>query len=201
MRRRKFLVVCVEGTIIGVVGCVPPSPVRVPAARESSSEDAEAAAADVGPDSGPVSSTSKDAAAHDSGAADSGTSPPPEPDSGMDASAPDPVDSGVCNDFVMMHDTYAQALYLDGSLGPLTGTIFVSYVIAGLPVELQFWHGHGGVDHMFTLLPQHFEGLKRGERVMIETTEVDSHQHQLFIDPLDLDYQVPGSQPTPVPLC
>src|SRR5687768_6894209 len=37
---------------------------------------------------------------------------------------------------VMMHDTNAQALYLDGSKGPLTGNIRVSYVIAGTAITL-----------------------------------------------------------------
>ena len=118
----------------------------------------------------------------------SGTAP------GIDA-APG-CDAGV----VMMYDTYAQALYMDGTYGPLTGVITVEYVLAGIEITLDFWHGHGGQVHTFTLLPEHFEMLKRGERVDLATTEVDSHHHTLFIDPADPEYRVEGSPPVPVPL-
>jgi hypothetical protein len=99
-----------------------------------------------------------------------------------------------------MHDTNAQALYLDGSLGPLTGVIYVDYVIDGAELTLDFWHGHGDQLHRFTLLPSHYQALKRGERVYVTTTTVDSHEHTLFIDPVDPDYRVEGAADVAVSL-
>lgn len=101
---------------------------------------------------------------------------------------------------VQMHDTYAQALYFDGSLGPLTGIIEVDYVVAGATITLDFWHGHGGQQHRYTLDATHFEALKRGERVTLGTSTVDGHSHMLFIDPVDETYRVPGSPDVPVSL-
>src|SRR5688500_12524695 len=49
--------------------------------------------------------------------------------------------------FQAVHDTNAQALYLDGSHGPLTGTITVEMIVAAETTELEFWHGHGGQLH------------------------------------------------------
>jgi hypothetical protein len=158
-------------------------------------------------DPGDAGSPAKDAgkpAATDSSAADANAADPAD---GSIADADQgPIDagfedSGACDQFVTMHDTYAQALYLDGTLGPLTGIIYVDYVLRNEPIELDFWHGHGNLLHKFTLLPEHFDRLKQGERVTITTTEVDSHEHELFIDPLDPTYEVPGSQPVQVPLC
>ncbi|MBX3154804.1 MAG: hypothetical protein KF773_02305 [Deltaproteobacteria bacterium] len=101
---------------------------------------------------------------------------------------------------VTMHDTYAQALYLDGSYGPLTGTITTQMVSAGAAVTLAFWHGHGGVDHRFTLEPAHLARLRAGEKVTLGTTTVDGHAHTLFIDPRDERYRVPGAPDVAVPL-
>ena len=99
---------------------------------------------------------------------------------------------------IQMYDSHAQALYLDGTLGPLTGVIYVDYIIGGEPVTLDFWHGHGGQSHRYTLEPEHFELLKQGERVYIETTEVQSHSHMLYIDPLDEELRVEGAEPVDV---
>ena len=141
-------------------------------------------------------------------ACDAVSKPPPSSDEG-DTEPPDaaslPVDAngGVdacAQEVVTMHDTYAQALYLDGTYGPLTGVISVAYVMAGAAITLEFWHGHGGVQHRFTIAPEHFASLKRGERVTITTTTVDSHEHTLFIDPLDEDYRVPGAPDVDVPI-
>lgn len=96
-------------------------------------------------------------------------------------------------DVVKMHDTYAQALYFDGSYGPLTGIITVAHAVAGETLTMDFWHGHGGVQHEFTLEPMHFAALKRGERVTLETTIVDGHSHMLFVDPTDESYRVRGA--------
>ncbi len=126
---------------------------------------------------------------------------------GDDDDAPDavPVDThgGVdacAQAVVAMHDTYAQALYLDGTYGPLTGVIEVAYVMVGAAITLEFWHGHGGTQHRFTVAPDDFAALKRGERVTITTTTVDGHAHTLFIDPLDEAYRVPGAPDVDVPL-
>jgi hypothetical protein len=108
----------------------------------------------------------------------------------------------MCGDagYAVMYDTYAQALYLDGTYGPLTGIIRADYVIAGVALQLDFWHGHNDSLHQFTVTADHFEALKRGEKVTIETTFVDDHQHTLFIDPMDPDYRVEGAAPVTVPL-
>ena len=113
-----------------------------------------------------------------------GSNVPVDTNSGVDACA---------QAVVKMHDTYAQALYLDGTYGPLTGVVEVAYVAAGAAITLDFWHGHGGQQHRFTLEADHFEALKQGQRVTVGTTTVDGHEHTLFVDPLDEDYRVPGA--------
>lgn len=136
-----------------------------------------------------------DAAANNNGGADG--SPTPTTDAGEQAATPD---AGKDCGTVTMFDTHAQALYLDGTYGPLTGIIYVDYVLANTERTLEFWHGHGGQQHRFTLTPAHFAALKRGEKIYVETTEVDDHMHMLFIDPTDLEYRVEGAQPVSVPL-
>ncbi|HEY5928200.1 MAG TPA: hypothetical protein VIV11_41215 [Kofleriaceae bacterium] len=101
---------------------------------------------------------------------------------------------------VKMHDTHAQALYLDGMLGPLTGIVSVAHVISSAAITMDFWHGHGGQVHRFTLQPTHFDALKRGERITVGTTTVDGHAHTLFIDPKDERYRVEGAPDVDVPL-
>ncbi len=133
---------------------------------------------------------------------DAGTAPPDaRPTPAVDA-RPDSPDAGPCEDAptVLMYDTYAQALYLDGTLGPLTGIIYVDYLLAGEPIELEFWHGHGGQQHRFTLLPEHYAQLLAGQRVTLTTTAVEDHQHELFIDPTDPTYRVPGAPGVEVPV-
>jgi len=117
---------------------------------------------------------------------------------------PDAAGDGCQQTHVRMHDTYAQAvdlyLGLDGSLGPLTGTIEVAYVLAGTTITLDFWHGHNGVLHRYTLQPADFDALKRGERITLPTTVVEDHSHTLFIDPKDETYRVPGAPDVDVPV-
>jgi hypothetical protein len=117
----------------------------------------------------------------------------------------DPPDDAMTADacmqkFVKMHDTNAQALYLDGTKGPLTGVITVAHVIASAKITLDFWHGHDGQLHRFTLEPMHFAQLKKGERVTVGTTVVDGHSHTLFVDPKDESYRVAGAPDVDVPL-
>jgi hypothetical protein len=114
-----------------------------------------------------------------------------------------PADGSIdacIQDVIKMHDTYAQALYLDGSLGPLTGVVTTAHVMAGTTVTMDFWHGHGGVLHRFTLDASHFEALKRGERVTVGTTMVEGHAHTLFVDPRDERYRVEGAPDVDVSL-
>jgi len=107
---------------------------------------------------------------------------------------------GCVQKTVTMHDTYAQALYLDGSNGPLTGIVRVAQVIAAATVTMDFWHGHGGVLHRFTLEPAHFEMLKQGHRITVGTTTVEGHAHTLFVDPHDEGYRVPNAPDVEVPI-
>ena len=102
-------------------------------------------------------------------------------------------------DFVTMYDCNAMALYMDGTMGPKTGVIKVEHVIAGVPLEMVFWHGHGGKSHLFTVKPEHFAELKQFKKVTIESTVVDSHTHKLFIDFSDPRWRVPGALPVKVP--
>ena len=103
-------------------------------------------------------------------------------------------------DEIMMYDTNAMALYYDGGLGPKTGVIKVDYLLKNEPITLPFWHGHGGVNHKFTLLPEHYEQFKKLKKVYVETTVVESHKHKLFIDFSDPKWRVPGAKPIPVPV-
>lgn len=100
--------------------------------------------------------------------------------------------------FVTLYDTNAMALYFDGSLGPETGVIKVDYVKAGQTITFDFWHGHNGILHRYTVTSDHFAQLKKLQRVQIETTEVADHTHLLFIDPTDARYRVPGAKPVTV---
>lgn len=101
---------------------------------------------------------------------------------------------------VTLYDTYAQALYFDGTMGPKTGIVKVDYILADRPVVIEFWHGHGGSQHRYILTPAHFHDLKQLKRVYLYTDEVANHKHKLFIDPTDPRWRVPGAQPVQVPL-
>ena len=140
-------------------------------------EDGEDVEVDGGPGTGTGTGTGTDAAA------DGGN--------GIDACE---------GETVLLHDTHAQALYLDGSYGPLTGIVRVEQVVAGVAVTFDFWHGHGGVLHRFTLEPAHLAALKAHETIYVTTTTVDGHEHMLFVDPLDEAYRVDGAPDVEVPL-
>ncbi len=125
-------------------------------------------------------------------------------DAGADAAVDAASDASDASDAphptVRLYDTNAVALYFDGSMGPYTGVIHVSYILANVPVTLDFWHGHDGMQHRFTLLPAHFADLKKLKRVSIETSVVEDHSHLLFIDPVSSTYRVPGTPAVDVPL-
>jgi hypothetical protein len=89
-----------------------------------------------------------------------------------------------------IHDCYAMALYLDGSLGPRTGIITTEAMLAADPLTYTFWHGHGGVNHAFHISSEQFAELASGRRITLETTVVQNHSHRLFIDPVDPRYRV-----------
>jgi hypothetical protein len=200
MQRRTFLVWCVSGAATGsVAGCVPPP--RAPRVRAEDSGVAEPTGL---ADATVESDASVEADAADSADAQADTSAPhasmDEPDAQLVAPDAEPPDAG-CSQFVTMHDTHAQALYFDGTYGPLTGVITVDQVLADQELDLEFWHGHNGISHHFLVTRAHFAALKRGERVSIETTEVDSHQHLLFIDPEDESYRASGAPDVQVAIC
>ena len=119
---------------------------------------------------------------------------------GKDSSSESGVRTATLRDEIMMYDTNATALYYDGGLGPKTGVIKVDYILKNEPITLPFWHGHGGKNHMFTLLPEHYEQFKKLKKVYVETTVVESHSHKLFIDFSDPKWRVPGAKPIPVPV-
>lgn len=101
---------------------------------------------------------------------------------------------------VLLYDTYAMALYFDGSLGPRTGIVKAEAVIAAMATRMEFWHGHGGKSHFFTIEPAHFAEMKKLKKVTLETTEVEQHSHKLFVDFGDARWRVPGAKPIPVPI-
>lgn len=147
-----------------------------------------------------------------------GTSPPPpggevtrttEATAPSDAMSEETPDASVIMDAeveaaapktVTLYDTYAVALYFDGTLGPKTGIIEVADVALGKALTLDFWHGHGGILHRFTLVPDDFEKLKAKQKVTTKTTIVEGHQHELFVDPVDPKWRVPGAQPQTIPV-
>ncbi len=107
------------------------------------------------------------------------------------------VPAAAVNDdgYVTLYDMYAIATYFDGGIGPETGTVTVAMVDANLPVNFVFWHGHGGKNHQFTLMPEHFQSIRDLKKTWVETTSVDGHSHKLFIDPVDPRWRVPGAEP------
>jgi len=139
---------------------------------------------------GRVDQREKDAA---QGTGDSGSAPTQESDAGAS-----PGSADASTKTVTLYDTNAVALYFDGTQGPYTGVIRVSYVVANAALTLDFWHGHGGAQHRFTLLPEHFAALKRLEKVTLETSVVDGHSHKLYIDPTSTVHRVAGAQPVQV---
>ena len=125
----------------------------------------------------------------------------PESPATPDAAATSGASDDACvQKTVKMHDTYAQALYYDGTNGPLTGIVTTAQIIVGVVLTMDFWHGHNGMQHRFTLGSQEFERLKQGKRVTVDTTMVDGHAHTLFIDPKDEGYRVPGAPDVDVPI-
>lgn len=101
-------------------------------------------------------------------------------------------------DYVTLYDTYAMALYYDGTLGPKTGIVTVDQVIADAALDNEFWHGHGGRNHRFTVTSDHLRKMRNLEKVTITTTSVDDHAHTLFVDMNDSRWRVPGAQPVRV---
>ena len=133
------------------------------------------------------------------GTEDSGPGTNPGQDAGGNMPGPADAQPDVSTKTVTLYGTNAVALYFDGSQGPYTGVIRVSYIVANAAITLDFWHGHGGAQHRFTLLPEHFAALKRLEKATLETSVVDGHSHKLYIDPNSTVHRVAGAQPVQVP--
>ncbi len=94
----------------------------------------------------------------------------------------------------LYYDTYIMALYMDGTLGPKTGIVTVDMLTKRAEVKMKFWHGHGGVDHFFTISPTDFDDIKALKKVTLTTTPVQNHSHRLFIDMSDAKWRVPGAK-------
>jgi hypothetical protein len=56
-------------------------------------------------------------------------------------------------------------------------------VARGATKEYQFWHGHGGGSHKFTVTAENFAELREGKIVEIFTNIIDGHRHALRISP------------------
>lgn len=191
MQRRHFLgwVVCLAG------GCVAPQGSgsgtrkrRGAALGAADGHDADVADADVAD------------AAEDSDPPDADSDA--DSDAGIDAAADSSRDDAAedCT-LAQVHDVHAQALYYDGTHGPLTGTILASEIAAGEAVDRAFWHGHGGMQHRFVVTEDHMRRLALGERVYIETSEVQRHSHTLFIDPVAPEYAVEDGEALEIRVC
>ena len=174
--RRVFLRLMTGGAVIGWIGlgCLPEAPTQKPAGSGGTGGGGSGGSGRTGGSGG-------------------GRSPDASPT--VDAVAPD----ASCGTTIW-YDTYAVALYMDGSIGPTTGTITAQFLAAGMMMTFDFWHGHDGILHRFAVTPAHIGQLLRGQRVMIETTIVADHTHMLFIDPMDSQWRLPGAQPQTVPL-
>ncbi len=200
MQRRVFIELCGTTVVVAITGCIDePGATMLPTSSTPLPPTPLERRDGVPPMGRPDAAMHPDARDH----ADADPAPDAEPTE--DAAPPEadaevPPEDAACPT-AEVHDTYAQALYYDGTYGPLTGTILAREIADGVEITYEFWHGHGGMQHMFTVTPADFEQLKRGERVTIETSEVESHSHTLFIDPVDPDYRVDGGETALAPVC
>ncbi len=69
--------------------------------------------------------------------------------------------------------------------GTENGILKAEDIIKGEPLTLEFWHGHGGVKHEFTITAENFSSLKAGNPVVVyvPTNVVGGHYHFVVIDP------------------
>lgn len=56
-------------------------------------------------------------------------------------------------------------------------------IVAGVEKVYEFWHGHGGRQHKFTVTANDFSKLLRGESVEIYTSVVEDHRHSAMVTP------------------
>jgi hypothetical protein len=56
-------------------------------------------------------------------------------------------------------------------------------VVAGVEKVYEFWHGHGGRKHSFTVTAENFLKLQAGEVIEIHTNVIEGHRHALRISP------------------
>jgi hypothetical protein len=54
-------------------------------------------------------------------------------------------------------------------------------ITAGKDKTYKFWHGHDGIDHMFTVTSAHFADVRAGKAVVVYTTMVEGHRHALTV--------------------
>ncbi len=94
---------------------------------------------------------------------------------------------------LILSDINAISLYYDGTMGPQTGVITVDDMVLAEDKTYDFWHGHGGSSHQFTVTSNDFIQIRSGLKVSIETDLVDSHSHTLFIDPTSDEFKVLGT--------
>jgi hypothetical protein len=56
-------------------------------------------------------------------------------------------------------------------------------IAAAVDKQYTFWHGHDGVNHMFTVTADDFKALQQGQELLLYTTMVEDHRHPLQITP------------------
>jgi len=176
------------GAVIGWIGlgCFPDSPQKPSSSGTGGSGGGSGGSGGAGGSGGSGGA---------GGTGGTGGSPMPDAGATIDASPPD-ASCGTAT----WYDLYAVALYMDGSIGPTTGTITAQFLAADQEMTFDFWHGHNGIMHRWTVTQAHIRQLLLGQRVMITTTIVEDHNHDLFIDPMDSQWRLPDAQPQMVPI-
>ena len=56
-------------------------------------------------------------------------------------------------------------------------------IAAGVEKIYDFWHGHDGMQHKFTVTSADFAKLKAGHETEIYTSVVEDHRHSLLLSP------------------
>ena len=57
-------------------------------------------------------------------------------------------------------------------------------IAAAVEKTYEFWHGHDGMQHRFTVTKTDFNRLKSGQSVEIFTSVVEDHRHALLLSPV-----------------
>ena len=112
----------------------------------------------------------------------------------------DSEDAIPTGETVSMYEFYAMAYFKDGSLGPRAGAMDYKVLSSPKTITMDFWHGHNGVMHTYTLTLEHLAKIKAGEKIELETSIVDGHSHKLFIDSSDERWRVENATLKKIPL-